>query len=168
MTQYLNLQTQQLTTESQIRSDNPNTSYPQPFPVPDGYALVFDAPQPTYDQYSETITQTTPILTDKGHYEQQWVVTPLADEALTQAQERKVQDEQQSAINEQNAQIAKIESDFKEFLDLKNIDSIGEASALLNSTNATWQNEAAHAIELWDLTWQAFYNDEPLPVLVWE
>jgi hypothetical protein len=67
----------------------------------------------------------------------------------------------------QRATIASIEQNFKAFLDLKNIDSIGEASALLNSTNVTWQNEAAHAIELWDLTWQAFYNNEPLPALTW-
>jgi hypothetical protein len=93
MTQYINLTTQQLTTESQIRSENPNTSYPQPFPVPDGYALVFDTPQPAYDQYSETISQTTPVLTDKGHYEQQWVITALTGDVLTAAQERKVQDE---------------------------------------------------------------------------
>jgi hypothetical protein len=60
-----------------------------------------------------------------------------------------------------------IEQDFQAFLDLKNIDSIGEAAALLNSTNAEWKNESAHAIELWNATWQAFYNNEPLPSLTW-
>lgn len=60
-----------------------------------------------------------------------------------------------------------IEQDFKAFLDLKNIDSIGEASALLNSTNPIWQSEAQRAVELWDKTWQAFYNNEALPVLSW-
>jgi hypothetical protein len=59
------------------------------------------------------------------------------------------------------------ESDFKLFLEEKDIDSIGEASALLNSTNPIWKNEAQRAIELWDLTWQAFYNNEPLPALTW-
>ena len=65
------------------------------------------------------------------------------------------------------ATIASIEADFKVFLDLKNIDSIGEASALLNSTNLQWQMEAQRAVELWDKTWQAFYNNEPLPNLTW-
>ena len=65
----------------------------------------------------------------------------------------------------QRATIASIEADFKAFLDLKNIDSIGEASALLNSANVTWKSEAQRAIELWDLTWLAFYNNEPLPLL---
>jgi hypothetical protein len=62
---------------------------------------------------------------------------------------------------------AQIESDFNSFLKEKNIDSIGEASALLNSTNPIWKSEAQRAIELWDLTWQAFYNNEPLPELAW-
>jgi hypothetical protein len=67
----------------------------------------------------------------------------------------------------QRATIASIEADFKAFLDLKNIDSIGEASALLNSANVTWKSESQRAIELWDLTWLAFYNNEPLPLLTW-
>ena len=67
----------------------------------------------------------------------------------------------------QRATIVSIEADFQAFLDLKNIDSIGEASALLNSTNLTWQEEAKRAVELWDLTWQAFYNNTPLPELSW-
>jgi hypothetical protein len=67
----------------------------------------------------------------------------------------------------QRATIASIEADFQVFLDLKNIDSIGEASALLNSANVTWKSESQRAIELWDLTWLAFYNNEPLPLLTW-
>lgn len=67
----------------------------------------------------------------------------------------------------QRATIASIEADFKAFLDLHDIESIGEASALLNSTNLEFQAEAKLAIELWDATWQAFYNNEPLPELKW-
>lgn len=157
---YINIETKQLKTESEIRAENPDTSYPVLFPTPDGYAVVFDAPQPTHDQYSEAVVQLAPILTDKGHYQQQWEIIPLTGDELAQAQERKSNDEY-------NAKYAKIESDFKAFLDLKNIESIGEASALLNSTNVEWQGEAAHAIELWDATWQAFYNNLPLPNLEW-
>ncbi len=53
------------------------------------------------------------------------------------------------------------------FASEKDIDGIGEASALLNSINPVWASEAAAFIQLWDATWQAFYNDEPLPDLVW-
>jgi hypothetical protein len=49
----------------------------------------------------------------------------------------------------------------------KDIDGIGEASALLNSANPVWKSEAAMFVNLWDATWQAFYNDEPLPLLKW-
>ena len=55
-----------------------------------------------------------------------------------------------------------------EFAGEKEIDGIGEASALLNSTNAQWIAEARRFIILWDESWQAFYNNEPLPALSWE
>jgi len=93
MTQYLNLTTKQLKTESEIRSANPHTSYPHPFPLPDGYAIVFDAPQPAHDAYAEYVTQLSPVLTVKGHYEQQWSVSPLTGEDLAAAQERKLLDD---------------------------------------------------------------------------
>lgn len=50
----------------------------------------------------------------------------------------------------------------------KDLDGIGEASALLNSTNPQWQIEAQRFVELWDATWQAFYASEPLPILSWD
>lgn len=71
------------------------------------------------------------------------------------------------AESKKQAQKQQIEQDFKAFLDLKDIESIGESSVILNSTNPTWQNEAQKAIELWDLTWQAFYDNKPLPKLEW-
>lgn len=90
---YINLETKELASEDNIRAANPNTSYPYPFPVPDGYAVVFDVPQPTFDQYSEVVTLDTPKLTTKGHYEQSWKVTKLKGDDLKAAKERKVQDE---------------------------------------------------------------------------
>ena len=45
MTNYINLATHQLCTESEIRAAHPNTSFATPF-SPDGYAVVHDAGQP--------------------------------------------------------------------------------------------------------------------------
>ena len=70
---YINVKTQAVKTEAQIRAENPNTSYPRPFPVPEGYAAVFDTPAP-----SVTLLQraqiTAPAITSKGSYEWQWEV----------------------------------------------------------------------------------------------
>jgi hypothetical protein len=54
-----------------------------------------------------------------------------------------------------------------EFAGEKDIDGIGEASALLNSTNAQWVAEARKFVNLWDASWQAFYGGGELPVLSW-
>ena len=62
--------------ESEIRAANPNTSYPQPFPVPEGHAWVFPIPQPTFDPVLQAARETTPQLTDKGVWEQRWAVVP--------------------------------------------------------------------------------------------
>jgi len=92
MTNYINLETKQVSTEHEIRSAHPNTSFATPF-SPDGYAVVFDAPQPTYDKYSETVQQGLPVLTSKGHWEQTWNIIQLTGDALTDAQAQKVEDE---------------------------------------------------------------------------
>lgn len=92
MANYINLETKQVSTESEIRSAHPNTSFATPF-SPDGYAVVFDTPQPTYDKYSETVQQGLPVLTSKGHWEQTWNIIQLEGDALIDAQAQKVEDE---------------------------------------------------------------------------
>ena len=45
MTTFINLETKELKTESEIRAAHPNTSFPTPFRA-EGYAVVFDNPMP--------------------------------------------------------------------------------------------------------------------------
>ena len=92
MVNYINLESKQIRTEHEIRSAHPNTSFATPF-SPDGYAVVFDAPQPTYDKYSETVQQGLPVLTSKGHWEQTWSIIQLEGDQLTDAQAQKVEDD---------------------------------------------------------------------------
>lgn len=63
--------------EAQIRLSYPNTSFPVPFVAPEGYALVFPTPQPEFNPVTQRVQETTPMLTAKGHYEQQWEVQEL-------------------------------------------------------------------------------------------
>ena len=63
--------------ESNIRAAHPNTSFPVPFVAPEGYTLVFPAPQPEFNPVTQRVQETTPVLTAKGHYEQQWEVQEL-------------------------------------------------------------------------------------------
>lgn len=63
--------------EAAIRAANPNTSFPVPFVAPEGYALVFPAPPPEFNPIIQRAQETAPVLTAKGHYEQQWEIVEL-------------------------------------------------------------------------------------------
>lgn len=74
---YINTDTNQYpVSESEIRAAHPNTSFPQPFTPPDGYAWVFPAPQPTFDAVIRIVREVAPELTSKGTWEQRWEVAP--------------------------------------------------------------------------------------------
>ena len=83
---YLNTTTLQRATESEIRAAFPNTSFAQPFTPPEGYEVVFPAPQPAYDPITQAVRETTPVLTDKGHWEQAWEVVELDADAVAAKQ----------------------------------------------------------------------------------
>lgn len=74
---YINTQTLQRTSESDIRAAFPNTSFPVPFVAPEGYALVFPSPPPEFNPITQRAQETAPVLTAKGHYEQQWEIVEL-------------------------------------------------------------------------------------------
>lgn len=93
---YLNTQTLQRTSESEIRSAFPNTSFPTPFSPPEGYAVLFAAPQPTHDPITQMVIGTTPVLTDKGHWEQVWEVVALDAETVTANQLAKAERDRES------------------------------------------------------------------------
>ena len=92
MTTYINLATQQLCTESEIRAAHPNTSFATPF-NPEGYAVVHDAGQPDYDKYTQTIQLGAPVEALPNHWEQTWSIIQLEGDQLTDAQAQKVEDE---------------------------------------------------------------------------
>ena len=93
---YINTQTLQRTSESEIRSAFPNTSFPTPFSPPEGYAVLFAAPQPTHDPITQMVREATPVLTDKGHWEQQWEVVALGAETVTANQLAKAERDRES------------------------------------------------------------------------
>ena len=83
-------------------------------------------------------------------------IVELSQEELNSVAESKKQAQKQS-----------VEQSLTQFANEKDFDGIGEASALLNSTNPVWASEAQTFVRLWDETWQAFYNNQPLPELSW-
>lgn len=69
-------------TEQQIRSENPNTSYPRPMPVEvPGYVGVQEAPRPEYDAITQGLREIQPVNAD-GAWVQQWEVFALPDDIV--------------------------------------------------------------------------------------
>lgn len=93
---YLNTTNLQRTSESEIRNAFPNTSFPQPFSPPEGYAVLFATPQPTHDPITQMVREATPVLTDKGHWEQVWEVVALDAETVTTNQLAKAERDRES------------------------------------------------------------------------
>lgn len=96
---YINTETMQYpVAERDIRNTFPNTSFSSPFNPPEEYQVVFSVPMPTFDSYTQTCTEETPALTNKGHYEQVYKITDLTGEALEEGQVRKLADATAKAL----------------------------------------------------------------------
>lgn len=71
---YIKIQTKQEYSEAQIRSEFPNTSFPTPFLPPTGFSKLFDTPVPEHNSTIHVARQATPVLTNKGVWEQRWEI----------------------------------------------------------------------------------------------
>ena len=97
---YINEQTKAYpVSERDIRDAHPNTSFPVPFLAPNPYVAVFPAPQPEHNQVTHLVRETAPVLTTKGHYEQQWeVVSKFTEYTDEQGVVHTVEEQEQIAI----------------------------------------------------------------------
>lgn len=93
---YINSLTQQYPiSEQDIRHNNPNTSFSNPFNPPEEYQVVFPAPRPDYNSISQFVREIVPELTVLGNYEQRFEVLDLdaeqvaANQANADAQQAK-------------------------------------------------------------------------------
>lgn len=68
--------------EAQIRLAYPNTSFPVPFQAPEEYSFVFPSPKPLHDSNLQYCTESAPVLSSKGHYEQSWLIHSLEQDVI--------------------------------------------------------------------------------------
>ena len=88
--------------EADIRRLHPNTSFATPF-NPDGYAVVFSVPMPTFDSYTQRCQEVQPAISTKGNYEQVYTITELTGEDLEAGLARKAQNEAAALVTKQKA-----------------------------------------------------------------
>jgi hypothetical protein len=100
MANYIELATSRYpVSQSQIRAENPQTSYPASFPVPDGFALVFPAPAPTVDPITQIAREIAPVLTQLGTYQQAYEIVELDAETIAANQARKAEQDAATIAN---------------------------------------------------------------------
>lgn len=153
--------------EIDIRADFPDTSFPEPFAPPDGYACVFPSPVPGYNPVTQTYIEMAPVLTIKGHYEQQWgVVSRFAeytdDEGVTHA----VAEQEAAAMTaDQAARTAALivsitqatQARLDDFARTRNYDGILSACTYATSTVSKFKAEGQYCVDARDQTWATLY-----------
>ena len=73
---YINTETNQYPiSEREIKEMFPQVTFPSPFTPPDHFKVVFASPVPEHNAVIQVAREGEPVLTDKGHYEQTWVIT---------------------------------------------------------------------------------------------
>jgi hypothetical protein len=152
--EYIIIDTQEVVSQGELRKRNPNTSFPAVWgqDVLDflGVAVVFSVPQPEFDTVSQMAILGSPILTDKGHYEQSWTVVDLDPEVVQQNQIAKMEQLKVSIVSN-------VQSNLDAFAKEKGYDGILSACTYANSSNELFKAEGLKAVELRDTSWGTLY-----------
>lgn len=96
---YIRLSDNAILSEAQVRSDFPNTSFPAIFPCPDGYAVVFPSPTPTYDPITQYYREIAPEQIN-GKWYQKYEVVDLDAEAIARNQAAKIEQDNQRIMQQ--------------------------------------------------------------------
>ena len=167
--QLINLETKQVITQSEFKGLFPNTSLPSNINYLDyGYAVVFPAPQPEHNQVIECCKETTPVLTSKGTWEQQWEIQKRFQEYTDEeGVVHTVEEQEQEALAKDAEVKAKVLSEsivqqvqlrLDNFAKTKNYDGILSACTYATSVNPKFKAEGQYCVEARDNTWGTLYQ----------
>jgi hypothetical protein len=152
---YIMLDTKEIISQEEIIKRNPNTSFPL---IWDNtlceflnIAVVFSAPQPSFDSITQSVREIEPVLTDKGHWEQQWEIIELDEDLVKSNMASRLAQVKQSIVNS-------VQIRLDEFAKTRNYDSILSACTYATSSIPQFQSEGQLCVELRDNTWSTLYS----------
>jgi hypothetical protein len=151
---YVNVNTQEILTINDIRSLNPNTSFPEGEPNLEdfGYAFLVNVTPPTYNPIIERLVESTPELNIvDGQWYQTWEIEDLPPEEAAINQ----------AAYEANLRRTIVDAVMKrldDFAATRNYSSIFSACTYVTSTVPKFQEEATYCVSARDNTWVTCYQ----------
>lgn len=113
MAYFYKIDTQQVQSESEIRAEFPNTSFPVPFQAPEGYAPILESPAPATTTYQSAF-QNGVEQDSLGNYVWAWKVVDWDQEQID------AYDAQQKENNKKQAEKLLQESDWSQYADVTN------------------------------------------------
>jgi hypothetical protein len=139
-------------TDSQFRDLYKDTSFGPVINYAEfGYSVVFPAPAPAYDPITQYAQEVAPILTSKGHYEQQWEIVAHEDAVVTKNQE-------EATKNFINSVTSTVQARLDEFAKTRNYDNILSACTYASSSVDKFKNEGFYCVNQRDATWAKLYE----------
>lgn len=113
MAYFYKIDTQQVQSESEIRAEFPNTSFPVPFQAPEGYAPILESPAPATTTYQSAF-QNGVEQDSLGNYVWAWTIVDWDQEQIDAC------DAQQKENNKKQAEKLLQESDWSQYADVTN------------------------------------------------
>ena len=125
---YININTSAYpVSENEIRLQNPNTAFPDPFSPSDDYAWVFPSPQPEYNPVTSFVYEGAPLFVD-GIYYQTWSIGALETE--------QVQANMVSAGNQlKNSIVSEMQQRLNQFASIRGYDNVDSMSKYKDITD---------------------------------
>lgn len=136
--------------ENEIRLAFPNTSFATPFAPPEGYALVFATPKPTYNVITQGVREAAPQLSS-GKWQQTWEIYSLDADVIADnqaAENKRITDE--VVFNTQKR--------LDTFAQTRNYDGILSACTYATSSVPKFQTEGQYCVGARDATWAKLYE----------
>ena len=113
MAYFYKVSTQQVQSESEIRAEFPNTSFPVPFQDPEGYEPILESPAPETTTYQSAF-QDGVVQDSLGNYVWAWKVVDWDQEQID------AYNAQQQDNNKKQAEKLLQESDWSQYPDVTN------------------------------------------------
>lgn len=147
---YINTTTLQRVSEQEIRAAFPNTSFPSTFSPPEGYAVLFQSPTPTYNPITQGYREVTPTQIN-GKWYQAFEVYSLEPEVIAVNQ-------QAAALRVKQEIMDATQKRLDDFAKTRLYDGILSLCTYATSAVPKFQAEGQYGVTARDATWAKLYQ----------